>query len=81
MLDAEMDLPVVAEVHEIIEQGAVSARIADLHIWRVGRGTYACLVRLVTTAQVDAAYFRRALSIHEELIHVTVEIDRVTAAA
>jgi cation diffusion facilitator family transporter len=81
LLDAEMDAPVVAEVRAVIEQDTVPARITDLHVWRVGRGRYACLVSLVTTAQVDAAHFRRALSVHEELVHVTVEIDRVAPAA
>ncbi|MBN8716349.1 MAG: CDF family Co(II)/Ni(II) efflux transporter DmeF [Xanthomonadales bacterium] len=80
LLDAEMDAPVVAEVREVIEQDAVPARITDLHVWRVGRGKYACLVSLVTTAQVDAAYFRKVLGVHEELVHVTVEIDRVVPA-
>ena len=77
MLDAEMDAPVVAEVREVIEAGQVPARITDLHVWRVGRGKYACLVSLVTTERVDAAHFRDALGIHEELVHLTVEIDYV----
>ena len=79
LLDAEMDAPVVAEVREAIEAGQVPARITDLHVWRVGRGKYACLVSLVTTERVDAAHFRDALGIHEELVHVTVEIDYVPA--
>lgn len=77
LLDAEMDAPVVEEVREVIEQDPVEVRITDLHVWRVGRGKYACLVNLVTAASVDAAYFRRALSIHEELVHVTVEIEQL----
>lgn len=81
LLDAEMDAPVVAEVREVIEQDRVPARISDLHVWRVGRGKYACMVSLVTTAQVDAAYFRKALGVHEELVHVTVEIDRIAPAS
>lgn len=79
LLDAEMDAPVVAEVREVIEQGAVPARITDLHVWRVGRGQYACVVSLVTTEQTDAAFFRQALGVHEELAHVTVEVIRVSA--
>ncbi|MCL6619787.1 MAG: CDF family Co(II)/Ni(II) efflux transporter DmeF [Thermomonas hydrothermalis] len=74
LLDAEMDAPVVAEVREVIEQGAVPARITDLHVWRVGRGKFACVVSLVTTARADAEFFRQALSVHEELVHVTVEV-------
>lgn len=79
LLDAEMDAPVVAEVREVIEQGVVPARITDLHVWRVGRGKYACVVSLVTPAQVDAEFFRQALGVHEELVHVTVEVTTVPA--
>ena len=74
LLDAEMNAPVVQEVREVIEQGEVPARITDLHVWRVGRGKYACVVGVVTSASVDGDYFRRALGVHEELVHVTVDV-------
>jgi cation diffusion facilitator family transporter len=74
LLDAEMDAPVVAEVREAIERGAVPATITDLHVWRVGREKYAVMVSLVTPSREDAEYFRRALRVHEELAHVTVEV-------
>lgn len=77
LLDAEMDAPVVAEVREVIEQGEVPARITDLHVWRVGRGLYAVAADVVTTADVDGNYFREALAVHEELVHVTIEVTRV----
>lgn len=74
LLDAEMNASVVQEVREAIEQGKVPARITDLHVWRVGRGKYACVVGVVTSASVDADYFRRVLGVHEELAHITVEV-------
>lgn len=74
LLDAEMDSPVVAEVRAAIEQGAVAARITDLHVWRVGRAQYAVVVSLTTPTKETAEYFRRALAVHEELVHVTVEV-------
>lgn len=76
LLDAQMDAPVVAEIHEAIEQGDVPARISDLHVWQVGRGRYACIVGVVTAADADADHFRRAIAIHEELVHITVEVSR-----
>lgn len=79
--DAEMDAPVVAKVREVIEGGAIAAKITDLHVWRVGRGQYACMVSLVTSAEVDADYFRRALGVHEELAHVTVEVMQILPAS
>jgi cation diffusion facilitator family transporter len=77
LLDAEMDAPVVAEVREVIEQGAVPATITDLHVWRVGRAKYAVVLSITTPSQEDSEYFRRALRVHEELAHVTVEVARV----
>jgi Co/Zn/Cd efflux system component len=79
LLDAEMDAPVVREVREVIERGKVPARITDLHVWRVGRARYACVVSLTTPSGKDGDYFRRALAVHEELAHVTVEVDHVPA--
>lgn len=79
LLDAEMDTPLVAEVREVIERGPVPARITDLHLWRVGRAKFACVVSLSTTSDKDGEYFRRALCVHEELAHVTVEVDRAPA--
>jgi cation diffusion facilitator family transporter len=77
LLDAEMDAPVVAEIREVIERGEVPARITDLHVWRVGRAKYAVVVSVATTSGKDGEYFRRALCVHDELAHVTVEIESV----
>ena len=74
LLDAEMDAPVVAEIREAVEQGEVPARISDLHVWQVGRGRFACMMEVVTAPDVDAEVFHRALAIHEEIVHVTVEV-------
>jgi cation diffusion facilitator family transporter len=74
LLDAEMDAPVVAEVREVIERGEVPAKILDLHVWRVGRAKYAVVVSVATASGKDGGYFRRALCVHEELAHVTVEV-------
>lgn len=77
LLDAQMDAPVVAEVRDVIEQGPWPARLADLHVWQVGRGKYAVSASVVTSdARLDADTVRDALAIHEELVHVTVEIRR-----
>ena len=79
LLDAEMDAPVVAEVREVIERGAVPATITDLHVWRVGRAKYAVVLSVATSSGEDAEYFRRSLSVHEELAHVTVEVRQLPA--
>ena len=77
LLDAEMDAPVVEEIREAIAAAPWPAAIADLHVWRVGRAQYACIVSLVTDSpDVQPDDVRRLLSMHEELVHVSVEINR-----
>ncbi|MDP2875030.1 MAG: CDF family Co(II)/Ni(II) efflux transporter DmeF [Holophaga sp.] len=84
LLDAEMDHPVVEEIREAIatqpEWGS-SVEIRDLHVWRVGRNKFACLVAIATDAQrVDAEAVKQCLAIHEEIVHVTVEIQAIATA-
>lgn len=74
LLDAEMDALVVDEIREAVEQGGIPARISDLHVWQVGRGRFACAMEVVTEPGVDSEVFHRALAIHEEIVHVTVEV-------
>lgn len=74
LLDAEMDVPVVAEIREVIEASPIRAEITDLHVWRVGKGKFACILSLTVADPAKPEYFREQLSIHEELVHVTVEV-------
>ncbi|MGE8258323.1 MAG: CDF family Co(II)/Ni(II) efflux transporter DmeF [Stenotrophomonas sp.] len=74
LLDAEMDVGVVDEVRVVIADSQIPAQIEDIHVWRVGRNHYACILALVTKTPTSADYFRNALSIHEELVHVTIEV-------
>lgn len=74
LLDAEMDAPVVEEIREVIAQSPVKASISDLHVWRVATGKYACILRLSVDGHATAEEFHRQLAVHEELVHVTVEI-------
>lgn len=79
LLDCEMDHPVVAEVREVIEahpEWIVTTRIADLHVWRVGKGSFAVILGLVThDPELAAEDVRRELARHEELVHISVEIN------
>ena len=80
LLDAEMDAPVVAEIRAVIEVSPIKAEITDLHVWRVGKGKYACLLSLAVLDAVEPDYFRQQLRVHEELVHVTVEVNWCAAA-
>jgi cation diffusion facilitator family transporter len=62
LLDAEMNAPVVAEICEVIEASPVKAKLCDLHVWRVGKGKYACILSLATDNEVSPEYFKEQLS-------------------
>jgi cation diffusion facilitator family transporter len=74
LLDAEMDAPVVAEIRAALADSPFGATVNDLHVWRVGRDRYACILAVSAEATATPDDFRRLLSVHEELAHITVEI-------
>ena len=79
LLDREMDHPVVDEIREGVEHGLADShtRVADLHVWRVGRNAYSCALTVVThSPTLDAEAVRATFSMHEEIVHSTVEIQR-----
>lgn len=79
LLDREMDNPVVDEIREVIEtkNDPDETKIADLHVWRVGKEAYSCAVSIVThSATLTPEQVRKELSIHEEIVHTTIEIHR-----
>ena len=74
LLDREMDHPVVQEIKEVIESDG-QTRVSDLHVWRVGKRVYACALTAVThDPQLTPTQLRQRLSVHEEIIHSTIEI-------
>ena len=84
LLDREMDHPVVEEIREGVEQGLADSqtRIADLHVWRVGQGAYACALTVVThSSTLTPDDVRATFSMHEEIRHSTIEIHRCHADA
>ena len=77
LLDREMDHPVVQEIREAVEIGAATGetRITDLHVWRVGKLTYACALTLVTHDKtLTPKHVRAQLAQHAEIVHATIEI-------
>jgi cation diffusion facilitator family transporter len=81
LLDREMDHPVVAEIREGIEQGLADShtRVVDLHVWRVGRNVYSCALAVVThSPTLGADDVRATFSMHEEIVHSTIEVQRCT---
>ena len=79
LLDAEMHAPVVDEIREVIAASPIKVQLNDLHVWRVGKGKFACILSLATDNQVSPEYFKKQLSIHEELVHISIEINQFGA--
>lgn len=76
LLDVEMDAPVVEEIREVIAQAPKSAQLTDLHVWRVGATQYACALSVNTHSDADAEFYKQQLAVHDELVHITVEINK-----
>lgn len=78
LLDREMDHDVVEEIREVLatfNAGERETQLADLHVWRVGKEKFSCAVSLVTNDKtLSASAVKDALGIHEEIVHLTVEI-------
>jgi len=75
LLDREMDAPVVADLRRAIQSDG-DAEIADLHVWRVGRESYAAVVTVVAREPLDPAAYRDRVAGIPSLVHVSVEVNR-----
>lgn len=75
LLDAEMDSPLVQEIRHVLATSSDPDIITDLHVWRVGKEHYACIVALSSQQNRDPEYYRNLLSQIAELAHITVEIN------
>jgi cation diffusion facilitator family transporter len=80
LLDREMDSPVVERVRTALAQEA-DTELADLHLWRVGRGQFACIVSVVTHGSATADRYKARLAGIDELVHVTVEVNCCSTGA
>jgi Co/Zn/Cd efflux system component len=56
-------------------------QVLDLHVWRVGKASYACILSVTTGAAVTPEYFRTLLQAHAEIVHVTVEVNPSVVAS
>ena len=74
LLDREMDGPLTQWVRGAIEADG-DAKIADLHLWRVGRSRYACIVSLVADRPGSPDLYRRRLSQNPALAHISIEVN------
>ncbi|MCQ4249383.1 CDF family Co(II)/Ni(II) efflux transporter DmeF [Pseudomonas stutzeri] len=75
LLDREMDDPLVQRVQAQLER-VPDTEVTDLHLWRVGRAQYSCIVTIVTHQAYSADRYKAELAGFSELVHVTAEINR-----
>jgi cation diffusion facilitator family transporter len=75
LLDREMDDPLAAQVRRRLESDH-DARVADLHLWRVGDARFACHVTLVADRPLTADLYRERLHELDALAHVSIEVNR-----
>lgn len=74
LLDAEDHGHVAHEIEEVIA-ALPDHEIADLHLWRIGPASRACIVSLVTHAPLAIEAYREKLAAIDGLDHVTIEIN------
>ncbi len=63
------------EVHKAIESDG-DTFITDLHIWQIGVNKFAAIISVVAHEPRSPAAYKELLKEHEELVHVTVEVQK-----
>ncbi|HJV62603.1 MAG TPA: CDF family Co(II)/Ni(II) efflux transporter DmeF [Albitalea sp.] len=79
LLDREMDHPLAAQIRADLESDG-DAKVADLHVWRVGRDQFAAIACVVADAPLAPAAYRERLARHRQLAHLSLEVNRCPAA-
>lgn len=74
------DSDLCGEIRSAIESDG-DAKITDLHVWQLGAGQFSAIVSIAAHAPLDADVYRARVAMHEELVHVTVEVRRVCGDA
>jgi len=75
LLDREMDSPIVERIRREVQCDG-DAEIADLHVWRVGRQSYAAVITIVAENPLTPGIYRERVADIENLAHVSVEVNR-----
>jgi cation diffusion facilitator family transporter len=74
LLDADADPALSGEIRDLLKN-EMGARVADLHLWRLGPGHRGLIVSLVSPDPESAETVKEALRRrHPDLSHVTVEV-------
>ena len=79
LLDREMDNPLAAQMRQRLE-GDSDARVADLHLWRVGDQQFAAHATLVADVPLEADAYRARVADLPALVHLSIEVNRCPQA-
>jgi cation diffusion facilitator family transporter len=81
LLDSEMDHPLVGQIQaqlahlEPQASSHAGLHVTDLHLWRVGRDSFACVLTIATHRHdLDVNAVREALASLTQIAHLTVEV-------
>ncbi len=74
LVDAQMDMPITEEIIEVINSLNQDIIIEDLHISRVGKGKFSSILVVSSNQPVCIQSIKKELSIHEELVHIIIEV-------
>jgi cation diffusion facilitator family transporter len=80
LLDRQAPAAVEGAVRSAIE-GADDNRVADLHIWKVGPGTYAAEMAVVTATPRPPDHYKALIPAASGVVHATVEVHHCTDPA
>jgi cation diffusion facilitator family transporter len=80
LLNAEDNAELTKKIVDTMRQRSVNARIVDMHLWRVGRDKFSCVLTVVSDRDASPDDFKALLQEHHELAHVVVEVNRAGAA-
>lgn len=80
LVDATGEPSLEARIRTALESDG-DARLADLHLWQVGQGTWSVVAAVVADDPLEAASYRDRVMAITEVGHATVEVHRCRGAA
>ena len=75
LLDRGVDRKTVKDITAVIEADSDN-RVSDIHIWVVGSHQLSAIISIVTHFPKDPDYYKDLLSKFDDLVHVTVEVNK-----
>ncbi|MCS7196859.1 MAG: CDF family Co(II)/Ni(II) efflux transporter DmeF [Aquificaceae bacterium] len=73
LLDREGKNPMLERIIKTLEEDGES-RVYDIHLLRVHKDKYACIVGIETTGNYDLGYYQKLISGFREIAHATIEL-------